>query len=150
MALTKSSLSEMMKTAMKSGDKDRLAYCRNLHSAVRKREIDDRKDLTEEDFQKIVLSSIKQRQDSIDQFKKGGREDLVQKEEMELKFLQEFLPPQLTEAEVVVLVESAIKESQSTSAKDMGKVMKILMPKTQGKFDGKILSQLVKDKLGSN
>lgn len=144
----KTRLSDAMKNAMKSGDKDTLAFARNLHAAVRKKEIDDRVDLDEAAFIKIVMSLAKQRQDSIEQFKSGGRQDLVSKEEAELKFLQSYLPAQMGESEVRALVEAAIAESGAATAKDMGKVMKVLMPKTQGKADGALVSRLVKEKLG--
>ena len=81
----KARLSETMKTALKAGEKETLAFARNLHSAIRKREIDDRKDLDDAEVMKIVTSSLKQRQDSLDQFRKGGREDLAVKEEAEIK-----------------------------------------------------------------
>ena len=148
MATLKEQLSEQIKTAMKSGNKDALTYARSLHAAIRKKEIDDRIELDDAGVIKIVTSLVKQRQDSIDQFRQGGREDLVAKEEAELKFLQTFLPTQLSEAEVRQLVDWAVTESKAASAKDMGLVMKLLMPKVQGKADGKLVSQLVKERLG--
>lgn len=148
MATIKESLSEQMKTAMKSGDKDKLAFARNLHSAIRKKEIDDRVDLDDAGVQKIISTSIKQRQDSIEQFKQGGRQDLVEKEEAELKFLQSFMPAQMDEAEVRKLVDWAVTEAKASSAKDMGNVMKLLMPKVQGRADGKLVNQLVRERLG--
>ncbi len=144
----KDRLSETIKTAMKSGDKDTLTYARSLHAAIRKKEIDDRVDLDEAAFMKIVQTSVKQRQDSIDQFKTGGREDLVTKESAELKFLMTFLPEQMGEAEIRSLVDWAVTESKAASAKDMGSVMKLLLPKVQGKADGKLVSQIVKERLG--
>jgi uncharacterized protein YqeY len=147
----KERLSETIKTAMKSGDKSTLTYARNLHAAIRKKEIDDRVDLDDAAVQKTVLTMVKQRQDSIEQFKAGNRNDLVEKEEQELKFLMTYLPQQMGEAEVRQIVADAIKEAGATTAKDMGNVMKVLMPKTQGKADGKLVSQIVKELLaGSN
>lgn len=148
MSPLKTRLSDTIKISMKSGDKDTLAFARNLHAAVRKKEIDDRVDLDEGGFLKIVQSLAKQRQDSIEQFKAGGREDLVAKEEAELKFLRSFLPAQMSEAEIRAIVEAAVTESQASGPKDMGKVMKVLMPKTQGKADGALVSKIVKEKLG--
>lgn len=148
MATIKETLSEKMKASMKSGDKETLANVRNLHAAIRKREIDDKVDLDDAGVIKIILSSVKQRQDSIEQFKQGGREDLVAKEEAELKFLQAFLPQQMSEAEIRDVVAWAITESKAAGPKDMGAVMKLLMPKTAGKADGKLVSQIVKEKLG--
>lgn len=148
MSELKTKLSDAMKTAMKAGDKATTAYARNLHAAVRKREIDDRVDLDDAGFIKIVQSLAKQRQDSIGQFKQGGREDLVANEEAELKFLQGFLPAQMGEAEIRKIVEAAVAQSGAQSAKDMGAVMKILMPQVQGKADGKLVNQIVREKLG--
>lgn len=144
----KERLSESLKTAMKSGDKPTVAYARNLHAAIRKREIDDRVELDDAGVVKIILSSAKQRQDSIEQFRQGGREDLVAKEQAELDFLKGFLPEQMSETEIRALVEAAVTQSGATSAKDMGAVMKILMPQVQGKADGKLVNQIVREKLG--
>lgn len=145
----KERLSEQMKSSMKSGDKETLAFTRNLHAAIRKKEIDDRVDLDDAGVLKIIGSLVKQRQDSIEQFKQGGREDLVAKEESELKFLQAFMPAQMDESEIRKLVEWAVAESKATSPKDMGQVMKLLMPKVQGKADGKLVNQIVREKIGS-
>lgn len=144
----KESLSEQTKTAMKSGAKETLTFARSLHAALRKKEIDDRIDLDDEGVIKIVVSLVKQRQDSISQFRQGGREDLVLKEEAELRFLQTFLPAQMDEAELRELVQWALTESKATSAKDMGQVMKLLLPKVQGRADGKLVNQLIREKLG--
>lgn len=148
MPTIKESLSEKMKSSMKSGDKETLAFVRNLHAAVRKKEIDDRVDLDDAGVLKIISSLVKQRQDSIDQFKQGGREDLVAKEEGELKFLQSFMPTQMGEAELRKLVDWAVTEAKAAGPKDMGNVMKLLMPKTQGVADGKLVSQLVRERIG--
>ncbi len=144
----KAKVSELMKASMKSGDKDTLLYVRNLHSAIRKKEIDDRVDLDDAGIQKIIGTIMKQRLDSIEQFRNGGREDLAVKEEAEATFLKQFLPAQMSEAEVSALVDWAVKESGATTAKEMGKVMGLLMPKVQGKADGKLVNTLVKAKLG--
>ncbi len=144
----KQSLSEQMKSAMKSGDKDTVAFSRNLHAAIRKKEIDDKIDLDDAGVQKIISTLVKQRQDSIQQFKQGGREDLVAKEEAELKFLQSFMPEQMGEDEVRKIVDWAVTEAKASGPKDMGNVMKLLMPKVQGRADGKLVSQLVKERLG--
>ncbi|OFZ20844.1 MAG: glutamyl-tRNA amidotransferase [Bdellovibrionales bacterium GWB1_55_8] len=148
MPTIKESLSEQMKAAMKSGDKDTLAFARNLHAAIRKKEIDDRVDLDDAAVQKIIATSMKQRQDSVDQFRQGGREDLVQKEEAELKFLRTFMPEQMGEAEIRKLVDWAVTESGAKGPKEMGNVMKLLMPKVQGRADGKLVNQIVKERIG--
>jgi uncharacterized protein YqeY len=148
MPTIKERLQETLKAAMKGGDKATVAYARNLHAAIRKREIDDRVDLDDAGVVKIIMSSAKQRQDSIEQFQQGGREDLVANEQAELNFLKSFLPEQMGEAEIRKIVEAAVAQSGATSAKDMGAVMKILMPQVQGKADGKLVNQIVREKLG--
>ena len=145
----KARLSETIKTAMKAGDKDTLTFARTLHAGIRKREIDERIDLTDADVQKLVVSALKQRQDSVDQFRKGGREDLVAKEEAEMKFLQTYLPAQLSEAEIREVVKASMAEAGASGPKDMGKLMKVLMPKVTGKADGKRVNEIVKELLGS-
>jgi uncharacterized protein len=148
MATIKERLSEQMKSSMKSGDKETLSFTRNLHAAIRKKEIDDRVDLDDAAVLKIIASLVKQRQDSIEQFQQGGREDLVIKEQSELKFLQSFMPAQMDEAEIRKLVEWAVTEAKASGPKDMGQVMKLLMPKVQGRADGKLVNQIVKEKIG--
>ena len=148
MATIKEKLSETMKTAMKAGEKDKVAFARNLHAIIRKKEIDDKVDLDDAGVQKLIATSMKQRQDSIDQFKAGGREDLVAKEEAELAFLKSFMPEQMGADEIRKIVDWAVTESKAASAKDMGAVMKLLMPKVQGRADGKLVNQLVKERLG--
>ncbi|MBI4924298.1 MAG: GatB/YqeY domain-containing protein [Bdellovibrio sp.] len=148
MSTLKDKLSETMKASLRAQEKNMLAFARNLHAAIRKKEIDDKVMLDDQGVQKIAQSLIKQRQDSIEQFKAGNRADLVEKEEAELKFLQGFIPAQLGEVEVKAMIDQAISESGAISAKDMGKVMKILMPKIQGRADGKWVNQYIKEKLG--
>ncbi len=147
MSTIKERLSEQMKTAMKSRQKEVLSYIRNLHAAIRKKEIDTRMDLTDEGVLLILQSLVKQRQDSIEQFQKGGREDLVAQEEAELQFLRTFMPPPLEEAELHQLIEWAIQESKATELKDIGQVMKLLMPRVQGRADGKQINQWIRSKI---
>lgn len=147
MSTLKERLSSEIKTAMKSGQKDTLTFARNLHAAIRKKEIDERIDLDDAGLIKIASSLVKQRQDSIEQFRQGGREDLATKEEAEMKFLQSYLPQQMSESELRSLIDAAIAESGAASPKEMGAVMKLLMPKTAGKVDGKLMSQIVTEKL---
>ena len=140
-------LSDIMKASLRAGDKPTLLFARNLHAAVRKKEIDDRTDLDDAGIQKIIGTLAKQRNESITQFRAGGREDLVASEEAELKFLMDFMPAQMGEAEIRSVVDWAVTESKAASAKDMGAVMKLLMPKVQGKADGKLVNQIVAEKL---
>lgn len=149
MATIKEINQEKMKVAMKSGDKVTLQFIRNLHAAIRKKEVDDRKDLDDGEIVKLISTMIKQREESIAQFKAGGREDLVASEEAEAVYLRQYMPAQMSEDEIKVLVAQAIDESQAKDAKDLGKVMKILQPKIAGKADGKIVNQIVREKLGA-
>lgn len=147
MATIKERVAEDMKAAMKSGDKARLGAIRMLHAAIRKKEIDDRTDLDDSGVIKVISTMVKQRQDSIEQFKAGGRQDLVDQETAELKLLQGYLPAQMSQEELVKVVEGAIQEANAKTQKDMGAVMKVLMPKVAGKADGKVVNQLVRERL---
>jgi uncharacterized protein YqeY len=140
-------LQNEMKIAMKNKDKERLSTIRMLISEIKKVQIDTKKELTDEEIIKILQKYAKQRKDSIEQYKKAGREDLVKKEMKELEIVQEFLPKQLSEEEIEKIVEETIKELNATSMKDMGKVMKTVMSKVAGKAEGAIVSQIVKNKL---
>jgi uncharacterized protein YqeY len=100
--------------------------------------------LTDTEFLQLLSSMVKQRNDSIEQFTKGGRNDLVEKEEAELKVIQEFMPQQLSEAEIIAQIEIAVREAGATGVKDLGNVMKILMPRLTGRADGKAVSDKVK------
>ena len=143
----KERISVDMKDAMKSGDKAKLNAIRMLHAAVRKKEIDDRADLDDAGVLKVISTLVKQRQDSIEQFKAGNRQDLVDKEEAELKLLQGYMPAQMSKDELVKIVEASIAEANAKTQKDMGAVMKVLMPKVAGKADGKLVNQLVRERL---
>jgi len=135
--------------AAKDKDKLRLSTLRLIKSALYNKKIDLRRDLNEEESLQVLSSMVKQRKDSIEQFKNGGRLDLVEKEEKELKIVQEFMPEQLSEEEIEAEISKAIDEVDATSVRDMGKVMKVLMPKFTGKVDGKLVGEKVKAKLSS-
>jgi len=135
--------------AMKAGDKDRLSTVRMLMSAIKYKEVDAKRELNDEETIAVISTLVKQRQDSIEQFTKGGREDLVEKETKELSVLRTYLPPQLTEAEVRDIVKKAVVETGATGQKDMGKLMKIVMPQVKGKADGKLVNDIVKEVLGA-
>jgi uncharacterized protein YqeY len=140
---------DKMKVAMKGGDKDTVQFSRTLHAAIRKKEIDDRKDMDDGEIMKLISTMLKQREDSITQFKQGGREDLVAQEEAEAKYLRQYMPEQMSEAELKALIAAACDEVQAKDAKDLGKVMKIVQPKIQGRADGKLVNQFVREKLGA-
>ena len=146
----KEQLTEDMKTAMKAKEegKLRLGVIRMVRSAVRQAEIDGKKELDDDGVAAVISKELKQRKDSLEEFKKGGRDDLVEKTEEEIKVLLAYLPEQLDEDEIRSLVKAAIEETGAASPKDMGKVMKALMPKTKGKADGKLVNNIVKEMLG--
>jgi len=133
--------------AAKAKDKLRLSALRMLKTAVHNKEIDLHRELTEAEFLQVVSGMVKQRRESIEQFQRGGRPDLVAKEEAELAIMQEFLPQPLTESELKGMIEEAITETGATGPKDRGKVMKKLMPLISGKADGKEVSERVKQRL---
>jgi len=137
-------LNQEMVKAAKAKDKWRLSALRMMKTALHNKEIDLKRGLTDAEFLQLLSSMVKQRHDSIEQFTKGGRNDLVEKEEAELKVIQEFMPQQLSETEIVAQIETAIGEASATGVKDLGKVMKILMPRLTGRADGKAVSDKVK------
>ena len=136
-----------MIAAAKAKDKIRLSAIRMLKTAVHNKEIDLMRPLNENETLQTLSAIVKQRKDSIEQFAKGGRIDLVEKETAELKVVQEFLPAQMPDEEVEGIIKKAIMESGALSVKDMGKVMKVLMPQLTGKADGKAVGEKVKELL---
>lgn len=143
----KGQITEDMKTAMRSQDKERLATIRLILAALKQREVDERIELTDEHVLSILDKMVKQRRDSITQFEAGNRPELAQKEQEEINVIQGYLPAQLSDAEIGELIEAAIKETGATSAKEMGKVMGILKPKLQGRADVGAVSNKVKERL---
>lgn len=137
-------LNAEMIVAAKAKDKVRLSTIRMLKTALHNKEIDLMRPLNENETLQILSAIVKQRKDSIEQFVKGGRSDLVEKEEAELKVVQEFMPAQMSDDEVENVIRKAITEAGAVSVKDMGKVMKILMPQLTGKADGKMVGEKVK------
>jgi uncharacterized protein YqeY len=144
----KAEIQEAVKSAMKSGDAITLSTLRLLLSALHNEEIRVRKELTADEIQKIITTLSKQRGEAIELFRKGGREELAQKEEAELLVLKRYLPQPLTEEEVAVLIRASIEDAGAKGIQDLGKVMKLLMPKVAGRSDGKRVSELAKALLG--
>jgi uncharacterized protein YqeY len=133
--------------AMRSKDQLRLSVLRMMKSAVKNKEVDKMKPLEEAEVIAVLTTLIKQRKDSVDQFRKGGREELAQKEEAEIKIIQEYLPAAASDDEIRGAIQEAIQETGAASMKDMGKVMKATMMRLAGKTaDGSRVSQLVKEK----
>ena len=139
---------EDMKTAMRAGEKERLATVRLLLAAIKQREVDERITLDDGQVLAVIEKMIKQRREAISQFESGGRSDLVAKETAEIGVQQAYLPAQLTPAEIDALIAEAIAATGAASVKDMGKVMGFVKPKAQGRADMGALSARIKQKLG--
>jgi uncharacterized protein len=146
----KPKLTEDLKGAMRSGDKLRTSVIRLLTALIKNREVEKRGPLTDGEVIQAISASCKQRQEAIEQYRQGGRQDLVDKEAAELAILQSYLPAALSADELRSLVREAIRESQAASPREMGKVMALLMPKVTGRADGKIVSGLVREMLSAN
>lgn len=140
----KQRIEQDMRLAQKSGDKLKLSLTRLLKSDIRYNEIEKGKELSDEE---VLFSSAKKHRDSIEQFREGGREDLAKQEEEELNLILEYMPEQFSSEEVERLVEESIAEVGAEGEKDIGKVMKALMPKVKGRADGKTVNLLVSSKL---
>lgn len=140
----KARITEDMKNAMRSGEKDRLGLIRMLQAGIKQREVDERIELDDTQVLSVIEKMIKQRKDSVTQFEAGGRADLVAKESAEIAWLTGYLPAQLTEAEVDALIKDAIASTGAASMKDMGKVMGVVKAKAQGRTDMGALSARIK------
>ncbi len=140
-------LVEEMKQAMKSNDKLRLSTIRMIRSGVKNKEIELRKKLEDEEIERVIQVMVRKGEESVEQFQTGGRTDLVEKEKKEIEILKSFLPQPLSQEELLKIIDQSIQETQASSPKDIGKVMKSVMPKVAGKADGKLINQLVKERL---
>ncbi len=161
--MLKDKLQQDMKDALKSGDAQKRMTLGMVLSAVKGRELDKRSKLSksgieianleeqsklnDEEIIEVLSSEIKKRKEAIEQFQKGGREELAQKEMEELSMLMEYMPAQMSEAEVMAEVKKAIAETGASGPKDMGKVIGAVMARVKGKADGQLVSKLVKDEL---
>ena len=140
-------ITEDMKSAMRAGEKERLATIRMALAAIKQREVDERITLDDTQVLAVLEKMIKQRREAITQFKSGGRADLVAKETAEIGVLQHYLPAQLSEAELEALIAKAVVASGAASLKDMGKVMALVKPQAQGRADMGAVSARIKQKL---
>jgi uncharacterized protein len=140
-------ITEDMKTAMRAGEKERLATIRLILSAIKQREVDERITLDDSQVLAAIEKMIKQRKEAITQFEAGGRADLVAKETAEIAILQAYLPAQMSDAEVDALIAEAIASTGAASIKDMGKVMGAVKSKAQGRADMGAVSARIKQKL---
>jgi uncharacterized protein YqeY len=144
----KQQITDAMKAAMKGGDKARLGVIRLMLAAIKQREVDERIELDDAQVLAVLDKMVKQRRDSIQQYSDAGRDELAAAEAAEIEVIQSFLPEELSEAEVLAIIEAAIAETGAASMRDMGKVMAIVKPKVQGRADVGMVSGLVKQKLG--
>ena len=149
----KERISSEITTAMKSGDRNTVSVLRMVKAKILEKEVELRSkkgrdyQLNDEEAIGVILTYAKQRRQSIDSYREGGRDDLAAQEETELLILQQYLPKQLSEEEVEAMVDEAISETGASGPQDMGTVMKALMPKVKGAVDGKLLSEMVQRKL---
>lgn len=132
-----------MKQAMKDKDKVRLSTIRMIRTAIKNAEIDQKKTLTEEDILAVLNRELKQRRDSLQAFQDAGRTDLVEQAQQEISVIQSYMPARMSEDEIREIALATIAETGASTKKDTGKVMAALMPKVQGRADGKLVNQIV-------
>ncbi len=142
-----SRITDDVKTAMRSKDKPRLGVLRLITAAIKQIEVDQRITLDDDQVISVLEKMLKQRKDSIEQFSKAGRDELVAQEASEIEIIQEYLPEQLSEDELKSLIDDAISATGAASMKDMGKVMGMLKPKLAGRADMGLVSKTIKSKL---
>ena len=145
----KTQISNDVKDAMRSKDKDRLAALRLILAAFKQKEVDERIELSDEQSISVLNKMAKQHRDSIEQFGQANRDDLIKKEQLELDIIESYLPEKLSEEEVSLLIDEAISETGANAVKDMGKVIGLLKEKLQGQADMGEVSRLIRGKLGS-
>ena len=148
-ATLKVKLQSDMKSSMKSGDKARLLVIRTMLAAIKQIEVDERIELDDNRITAVLDKMTKQRRESIEQFSKASRDDLIAIEEFELEIIKQYLPEALSDAEINNLVEQSIQTSGASSIKDMGKVMGLLKPQLQGRADMRKVGELIKSRLDS-
>lgn len=142
-------MQDALKQAMIEKDNQRRDVLRMTINAFKQVEIDERRELSAEDAVTILQREIKKRNDSIDEARKAGRQDIADSEAAELKLIEVFMPQQLSREEIVALVQDAVAKTGASSAKDMGKVMGVLMPQVKGRADGKLVNEVVRDALNN-
>jgi uncharacterized protein len=146
----KDRLTEDMQAAMRSGDKARLSVLRMALAGVKQREVDTRRPLDDAGVQSVIERMIKQGRDSVTQYRQGGRNDLVEKEEAEIKVLQTYLPPPLDDAELDNLIAECIEASGAMSVKDLGKVMGLIKTRAAGRVDMSAVGARVRSMLAAD
>jgi uncharacterized protein YqeY len=141
-------ISDDMKTAMRSGEKTKLETLRTLRAHfIELSKRGDKKEITPEDELSVLMTAVKKRKEAIELFRKGGREELAKQEEQELEIINFYLPRQVTKEEAAAIIANIISQTGAVSAKDFGKVMSAAMKELKGKIDGKVVQELVKEKL---
>jgi len=143
----KPKITDDMKTAMRAKDKQRLGVIRLIQAAIKQREVDERISLDDKEVIIVLDKMLKQRRDSLAQYKKAERQDLAEQESFEIKLIQNYMPQPLSESELAELIETALTEIGATSIKELGKVMSYLKPKVQGRVDMRALSTNLKKRL---
>ena len=138
---------EDLKTAMKSKDKETLSVIRMVKGAIGLEEINKKRCLNDDEIISIISKQIKTRKESIEEFKKGNREDLINQTESEIKILEKYLPEQLSEEEVMQIIDAAFEKIKPESMKDMGKIMGEITPKIKGRYDTGEVSKIIKERL---
>jgi len=146
--MLKEQISKDFNEALKARDERKLSALRLLRTEIKKREVSGpKKELADAEVMETITTLVKQRRESIRLFREGQRQDLVEKEEAELQFLQTYLPQPLSQSAIEVLIDQVLLETRATGMKDQGKVMKAVMAKISGRAEGKIVSEIVKQKL---
>ncbi|QUH21055.1 GatB/YqeY domain-containing protein [Alkaliphilus sp. B6464] len=140
----KERLADELKNAMKNKNQLRKNVITMIRADIKQIEVDKRVELTDEEVIEIISKQAKQRRDSIEEFEKGGRADLVEQAAQEVDVLMEYLPEQLSEEEIETIIKEVIADTGATSMKDMGKIMATAMPKLKGRTDGKVVNQIVR------
>lgn len=140
---------EDLKGAMKASDRARVSVLRLVKAAVKNRQIDQGRELTDEEITGVLSTLVKQRRESVEQYTKAGRTDLARSEEEEIAIIQTYMPRQLSPEELDMIIRGAILEAGAKGAADLGKVMKVLMPKVRGVADGKYVNERVKALIGA-
>ena len=143
----KGKIDQDIKEALKARNELKLSVLRMLKSEIKYREIDKGSELSDDEVISVLSSSVKKRKESIEQFEKGGRDDLVSREKAELEVVRAYMPKQMSEDELSRIILQAIQEANATGPSDLGKVMKSVMPQVKGRADGKLINQLVASRL---
>ena len=137
-----------LKRAMKEKDRSALNAIRMITNDIKNREIELRRELDDGEIAQLISAQVRKREEAIEQFRKGNRMDLVEEESRQVELLKSYLPKPLSQEELSQMIDEAIEEAGAKSPKDLGKVMRLIMPKVRGRADGKLVNQMVRNKLG--